>query len=39
MRFYRCASLCLFLVDGGIEIDDNAPERAIRPIALGNGAP
>lgn len=29
------ASLCCFLDDGTIEIDINAAERAIRPIALG----
>ena len=28
-------SLCRFLDDGSIEIDNNAAERAIRPIALG----
>ena len=26
--------LCLFLTDGRIEIDNNAVERSIRPIAL-----
>lgn len=31
----RWASLCRFLDDGSIEIDNNAAERAIRPIALG----
>lgn len=31
----RWASLCRFLDDGTIEIDNNAAERAIRPIALG----
>lgn len=30
----RWAGLCLFLDDGRIEIDNNAVERAIRPIAL-----
>lgn len=28
-------SLCRFLEDGTIEIDNNVAERAIRPIALG----
>ncbi|MGO6849608.1 IS66 family transposase [Rhizobium beringeri] len=32
---FRWASLCRFLDDGSIEIDNNAAERAIRPIALG----
>ncbi|THK35658.1 IS66 family transposase [Ensifer sp. MPMI2T] len=32
---FRWASLCRFLEDGTIEIDNNAAERAIRPIALG----
>jgi transposase len=31
----RWFSLCRFLDDGSIEIDNNAAERAIRPIALG----
>lgn len=31
----RWNSLCHFLDDGTIEIDNNAAERAIRPIALG----
>lgn len=31
----RWKSLCRFLDDGSIEIDNNAAERAIRPIALG----
>jgi hypothetical protein len=31
----RWPSLCRFLDDGSIEIDNNAAERAIRPIALG----
>lgn len=31
----RWASLCRFFDDGTIEIDNNAAERAIRPIALG----
>jgi transposase len=31
----RWTSLCRFLNDGSIEIDNNAAERAIRPIALG----
>jgi transposase len=31
----RWPSLCRFLDDGTIEIDNNAAERAIRPIALG----
>lgn len=31
----RWASLCRFIDDGSIEIDNNAAERAIRPIALG----
>lgn len=31
----RWTSLCRFLDDGTIEIDNNAAERAIRPIALG----
>ncbi len=31
----RWASLSRFLDDGSIEIDNNAAERAIRPIALG----
>jgi transposase len=31
----RWASLCRFLDDGTIEIDNNAAERAIRPIAIG----
>lgn len=31
----RWKSLCGFLDDGSIEIDNNAAERAIRPIALG----
>lgn len=31
----RWAPLCRFLDDGTIEIDNNAAERAIRPIALG----
>lgn len=31
----RWKSLCRFLEDGTIEIDNNAAERAIRPIALG----
>jgi transposase len=30
----RWAGLCLFLDDGRVEIDNNAVERAIRPIAL-----
>src|SRR6266851_3779180 len=30
----RWAGLCLFLEDGRIEIDNNAVERAIRPLAL-----
>jgi len=30
----RWAGLCLFLEDGRVEIDNNAVERAIRPIAL-----
>lgn len=33
--FSRWTSLCRFLDDGSIEIDNNAAERAIRPIALG----
>ncbi|MGM5058404.1 IS66 family transposase [Rhizobium sp. 814_E9_N1_1] len=32
---YRLAS-CRFLDDGSIEIDNNAAERAIRPIATTN---
>jgi len=31
----RWAALCRFVGDGTIEIDNNAAERAIRPIALG----
>jgi|SRR6185312_2750791 len=31
----RWSALCRFLDDGRIEIDNNAVERAIRPIALG----
>ncbi|WFU51873.1 IS66 family transposase [Sinorhizobium terangae] len=31
----RRTALCRFLDDGTIEIDNNAAERAIRPIALG----
>jgi len=31
----RCNSLCRFLNDGRIELDNNAVERAIRRIALG----
>lgn len=31
----RWPALCRFLEDGRIEIDNNAVERAIRPIALG----
>lgn len=31
----RWTSLCRFLDDGTIEIDNNAAERSIRPIALG----
>ncbi|MFT4133743.1 IS66 family transposase [Labrys sp. (in: a-proteobacteria)] len=31
----RWISLCRFIDDGTIEIDNNAAERAIRPIALG----
>jgi len=31
----RWKALCRFLDDGTIEIDNNAAERAIRPIALG----
>jgi transposase len=31
----RWAALCRFLDDGRIELDNNAVERAIRPIALG----
>jgi hypothetical protein len=30
----RWAGLCLFLEDGRVEIDNNAVERAIRPLAL-----
>jgi len=30
----RWAGLCLFLDDGRVEIDNNAVERAIRPLAL-----
>jgi len=29
------AGPCLFLEDGRVEIDNNAVERAIRPLALG----
>nr|WP_272869005.1 transposase domain-containing protein [Agrobacterium tumefaciens] len=32
---WRWTSRCRFLGDGSIEIDNNAAERAIRPIALG----
>jgi transposase len=35
----RWAGLCLFLEDGGIEIDNNVVERAIRPIALTRKTP
>jgi hypothetical protein len=35
MRMSRWKSLCRFLDDGTIELDNNAAERAIRPIALG----
>jgi hypothetical protein len=31
----RWQALCRYLADGSIEIDNNAAERAIRPIALG----
>jgi transposase len=31
----RWAALCRYLDDGRIEIDNNAAERAIRPVALG----
>ncbi len=31
----RWASLCLFLEDGRIAIDNNAAERALRPIGVG----
>jgi transposase len=31
----RWPALCRFLDDGRIELDNNAVERAIRPIALG----
>ncbi len=31
----RWSALCRFLDDGTIEIDNNAAERAIRPVALG----
>lgn len=31
----RWRALCRFLEDGTIEIDNNAAERAIRPVALG----
>jgi transposase len=31
----RWAALCPYLNDGRIEIDNNAAERAIRPVALG----
>ncbi len=31
----RWTALCRFLDDGTIEIDNNAAERAIRPVALG----
>jgi transposase len=31
----RWSSLCLYLDDGRIEIDNNPVERAIRPVALG----
>ncbi len=31
----RWPALCLFLDDGTVEIDNNAAERAIRPVALG----
>jgi transposase len=31
----RWSTLCLFLDDGRIELDNNTVERAIRPIALG----
>jgi len=30
----RWAGLCLFLEDGRVEIDNNAVERATRPLAL-----
>ena len=30
----RWAGLCLFLEDGRVEIDNNAVERTIRPLAL-----
>jgi transposase len=33
--FSRWEPLCRFLEDGTIEIDNNAAERSIRPIALG----
>jgi hypothetical protein len=35
LKLSRWRSLCRFLGDGNIEIDNNAAERAIRPIALG----
>ncbi len=31
----RWTALCRYLDDGRVEIDNNAAERAIRPIALG----
>jgi len=31
----RWAALCRFLNDGRVELDNNAVERAIRPVALG----
>jgi transposase len=35
MPWTRWGTLCRFLDDGRIELDNNTVERAIRPIALG----
>jgi hypothetical protein len=31
----RWTALCRYVADGRVEIDNNAAERAIRPVALG----
>ena len=29
------AALCLYVTDGTVEIDNNAAERAVKPVAIG----